>query len=638
MSDSFETHASDVRGGMHTGAGDINYTYYLLQSDSLGAAPRKQPADELRWLKQRFIKPVGLDKAREVLKASHTVFLYGLPGSGRIAAAKMLLWDLRDGGRQPHELVLQENGNGPSIDRSHVGDGDLVWLDLSQVAGTRWDEVHNELSSLRAMVQDRDAYLVVVLPDETAAHLGSTLARYRAEIQRPAVDEVLSRYLWAEDIPRPVPLPPLRFLDADRRMEEIPQYVGLISMARDESLEGSFVTWCEDAYQALFVQAQEVAEQVAELSSGPQRALLLAVAMLHEAHPDVIHQAGVDLLDAVAHPSGDDRLLERAPLDQRLKEIDAKVDSSDSVRFEKLDYDAAVRSYFWAHMPELRNPLQGWVKQTADSLDLSLRERTTLVKHFTEQCLTERYRPALVSLVEQWTAHPTTTRRMEAAALVVRRGLRDEKQGRSFRRQIYEWSQRDGLSERLAEVIIVACRDEMMATHPDEALVRLHHVARRERGDLARETLVGLVSGAPRLRRQMLTRLTDPRSEPGKWQRDVELFLEIADPEALTDPGRRNHALLAESTIRQQLTTGWSLVFSRRPYEVWTPSVRWWLRVAAADERHRHPLLDVLVRGGEEDAAVLARLYAMTREQEAWTALGDLIVQNINTVWEARIA
>ena len=632
MSDVFETHASGVHGGMHAGTGDINHAYYLPQADTPGTSPRKQPMDELRWLERRFVAPAGLGRARDVLEKSRTVFLDGLPGSGRIAAAKTLLWELRDGEREIHELLPQENA--PRINLGHIGDGDLTWLDLSQAAGARWDEVHDELSSLRATVHDRDARLVVVLPDATG-HLGSTLARYRVGIRRPPVDEVLSRYLLVEDIPRPVRFPRLRFLDADRRMEEVPRYVALIRSAREDHRDGAFMTWCEDAYQALFGQTEGVAAQLSELPAGRQRALLLAVAMLHEAHADVVHRAGIDLLDTVAHPPGDSPLLEHAPLGQRLEEIGAEVDSSGSVRFTKLDYDAAVRSYFWVHMPQLRDALESWMMRTADSSGLSAHDRTNLVERFTEQCLTARYRPTLVALVEQWTAQSTTIPRMEAAAAVVRRGLRDEEQGRHFRRQIYEWSRRDDLSDRLAEVIIAACRDEMMARHPDEALVRLHHVARRERGTRAWETLVALVGDALRFRRQMLTRLTD---SPGRWHRDIDLFLELADPQALTDRGRRDHALIAESTVREQLVTGWSVVFARRPYEVWAPRVRQWLQVATVAERHRRALLAILVRGGEEDARVLARLYAMTREREAWTSLGDLVVRNIDAVWEARTA
>ncbi|MEV5754675.1 hypothetical protein AB0L00_43290 [Actinoallomurus sp. NPDC052308] len=626
MSDSFEVHVSGTRGDVHTGTGDINSTHYLLQLDSPGRAPRKQPADELRWLSQRFVPPAGLGEARDVLEASRTVFLDGPPGSGRVAAAKMLLWELRNDAEQLHEVVLQGKEDASRINPDHVGDGDRVWLDLSQVDGQLWGEVHAELSSLRATVRQRDAYLVVVLPD-TVDDLGSTLAQYRVEIQRPAVGDVLSRYLMAEDIPQPTRLPPLRFLDTARRMDQIRKYVALIVRAREKDRESGFIAWCETADQALSGQEQDVATLVAGLTEGPPRALLLATAILHEAHADIVHRASASLLKTVEHPRDESPILVRDPLDHRLEEIGAELDSTGNVRFRKLDYDAAVRSYFWTHMPELHGHIQEWVRETVDMTDLTSRERENLVTWFTDQCLNERYRPALVSLVNQWTANPTTPRKMEAAAVVLQRGLQHEKQGRFFRRQIYEWSRITNLSDRLAEVIIVACRDEMMTKHPDEALVRLHHVARREHGTRARETLIQLVSGAPRLRRQMLNRLTDP-SEPGKWPADVDLFLELADPESLTDPGKRGHPLIAENSVRRQLTIGWALAFAQRPHEEWAPQVRRWLHVAAGNERYRHALLDVLIGGGAQRTSVLAHFYTMTREQCA--SLSGSVMQKIN--------
>ncbi|RFS87371.1 hypothetical protein D0T12_03835 [Actinomadura spongiicola] len=561
------------------------------------------------------------------------MLLDGLPGSGRTAAAKMLLWEVGCDGGQIHELLLQDSDNVPPIDHSHVGDGELVWMDLSHVDRPRWHEVRAELSSLRATVQDRDARLVLVLPDRTG-HPGSTLAPYHAEIQRPAVEEVLYRYLCVEEISWPVQPPPPRLLDADWRMADVPRYIELIRRARDEHRQGTFEQWCEDAYRALTGQVEDVATQVAGLATGRQRALLLAVAMLHNAHADVIHHAGAALLDTVDHPREESPILERAPLDVRLKEIGAELGSSGDVRFKKLDYDAAVRSYFWTFMPELHNALQAWIEQTADSQDLAYRERAHLIERFTEQCLNKRYRQALFSLVEKLTAAPTTRPKMEAAALILQRGLRDEKQGRAFRRKIYVWSRSTTLSTRLAEVIIAACRDEMMAKHPDEALVRLLHVARRERGTRARETLVEVADGAPRLRRQMLARLTEATPEAGKWPTDVDLFLDLADPEALTDPGRRDHALISEHAVRRQLAIGWTLVFTRRPCETWAPRVRPWLHVAAADQQHRHALLSILVRAGRGNATVLAQLYTMSREKESWALLSEPIIQLINTLRE----
>jgi len=630
VSDSPETHLSDIRGDVHTGNGDINKITNLVLSDSLLPSPRKQPADELQWLRQRFVEPPGLGKARDVLESSRTVFLDGPPGSGRTTAARMLLWELENGESHIHELLIEDNK--PYIDHDRVGDRDLVWLDLSMVTDTQWVDVQSELSSLRAKIHDRDAHLVVILP-ETPARLASPLAQYRVEIQRPAADDVLARYLLVEDIPRPLPLPRLDFLDVERSPEEVAEYVRLICRAREDNHEGGFRVWCEEALHAFSGHSQDVTTQVKVLSSGPQRALLLAVAMLHGAHLDVIHRAGTDLLTAVEHPSEETSLLERVPLDQRLAEIGAKIDSSERVWFEKLDYDRALRSYFWTRMPDIRDPLQKWVKRAVDSPDsYPPDELTHLIERFTEQCLSSRYLSKLASLVDEWTTHPTTPRKVEAAALMLQRGLRDERQNRFFRSKIYDWSQRDSLSDQLAEVIITACRDEMMVRHPDEALVRLHHVARRERGTHAHDTLIELAGRAPRLRRQLLNRVTHPHFSSGEWPRDVDLFLMVADPVALADPGPRDQALIADSAIRQRLATGWSQVFTKRGSEVWSPTVRRWLDVAATDARHRHALLEVLVCGGAAQPGVVTRLCTMTREREAWAPLGEAIRESLRTV------
>jgi hypothetical protein len=635
LSDSFNTTFSGTQEGIHVGSGPQT-NYFFKSSDSIGKRPRRQPEDELRWLYQRFSDPSNLGEARGILESFQTVFLDGPPGSGRVAAAKMLLWELRNDSEQIHELVLQDKEHTSRIDHDHVGDNDLVWLNLSQTEGPQWHEVHGELSALRATVRERGAHLVVILPGNVNG-LEPTLARYRVEIKPPRLDDALSRYLLVEGIPEGRHLPPLRFLEADRRMEDVAKYAELVVRAREEDRQGSFTAWCETAHRVLAGQEPDVATLVADLSEGQQRALLLAAAMLHEAHADVVHQAGALLLELVEHP--DDRpILLQAPLDQRLKEIDAELDSAGNVRFLKLNYDAAVRSYFWTHMPELHRPVQDWVERTVASADLTPGERADLVDRFTEQCLNERYRPTLISLVDQWTARPTTVEKMQAATLVLQRGLRDEEQGRFFRKQIYAWSTTNNLSDELAEVIIMACRDEMMAKYPDEALVRLHHVARRERGNRARETLVALVDRAPRLRRQMLNRLTNPRFGPGRWPIDVDLFLDLADPEALTKPGRNSRPLISRSIVRDQLSAGWALVFAQRPHDKWAPQAHRWLGAAVADETHRHALLGVLVEAGTGRTDVLAQLYAMTREQKPWISLSAPLIQKINTAQGARLA
>ena len=115
----------------------------------------------------------------------------------------------------------------------------------------------------------------------------------------------------------------------------------------------------------------------------------------------------------------------------------------------------------------------------------------------------------LTGLVEEYTKPHLSANRANAAALVLRSGLRSERCGRTFRRKIYLWSTNRGTSDQLAAVIVAACRDEIFATHPDEALVRLHHVARRNGRCEAHQALVELVGTDRRLLRQMLRRIAD---------------------------------------------------------------------------------------------------------------------------------
>jgi hypothetical protein len=636
LTDSVSPHVSGTYGAVHAGSGDL-FNYVISLADSKGRTPRKQAADDLRWLAQRFVHPAGFGRARDVLESRRTVFLDAPQGSGRIATAKMLLWELKPDAENVHELLPQDRESGSRLDLTHIGDGDRAWLDLSDADGPLWTEVHAELSSLRAAVHERAAHLVLVLPPEPK-DLRPESDQYRVRIERPPTQEVLRRYLRLAGIPQPGQLPAGQFPGDNQPLREIARYVQLVTDARERaSSQGDLATWCAAAYQAWRGQVTEVAALVATLSKGPQRALLLATAMLHGAHADSVHHAAASFLQTVEHPRDESPVLERATLGQRLSEINAELDASGNVRFTTLGYDQAVRTYFWTHLPELHDHIRDWVGETADSADLTPAEREGLVRRFTEQCLTERYQSTWVSLVRQCTAKHTPGK-MKAAALVLQRGLRDETHGRIFRQQIYQWSRLDDLSDQLAEVIIAACRDEMAVSHPDEALVRLHHVARREHGTRAREALVGLASGDRRFLRQMMNRLTDMSPERTRWPVDVDLFLELAVPTAFTEAGPRNHALIDDSGILRQLADGWSLAFASPSHEAWQPLAARWLDRAAKDGLHRHALLDLLVGRGEPRTDVLARLYAMTRGPELRPTISALLLQKINAAQGVQFA
>jgi hypothetical protein len=605
--------------GVQAGSGPQN-NYFLSLNDMVQSSLR-HAVDELQWLEERFLYPAGFGKAREVLATHRTVFLDAASGSGRIATAKMLLWELGRDSEQLYELHRQDGSGQRLLDTQNIGEGDRAWLNLSDVGGQLWAEVQGEFSSLRHAVQSRDAYLVIVVPSG-ARGLRPEFAQWRVWLDPPKYPQVLRRYLRVDSL-LPSPDHPLKFPDGRWPLRDIANYARLIWEAKEKAAgAGDFVAWCETAYLALSGQQTAVAELVAKAGQGSQRALMLATAMLHDAHASNIVFAANSLLSKVGRRDEERSALEETALGERLEGIKAELDASGVIRFKQIRYDSAVRTYFWTHFPELHTVLTEWVSELVDSKTLTPEERERLVTWFAEQCGGERYVSLWAPLVEQWTGKPTDPR-VKAATLVLRSGLDDERNSRAFRRQIYRWSCRDALPDALAQVIVAACHDQMAATHPDEALVRLHHVARRERGTTAREALLALVSGDRRFLRQILRRLTDP--EMVRRDLDVDLFLDIANPALLTDPGRRHRALIDDDMVRQQLTDGWGSAFARPSDDTWRSQAEHWLDHAATDLRHQHALLGVLVEASGQRTPVLARLYSMTRSTQPRSVISDVL-------------
>jgi hypothetical protein len=615
---------TDSRGPINTGSGD---QYNISLIDAKGRTPLRQAMDDLRELAQCFVYPRGFGKARDALDKHRTVFLHAPPGSGRSAAAKLLLRELGSSVKTLHQLLLQDKEQGKPLDFDSIGDGDYIWLDLTDTGGWSWSEIRGELSGLRYAILDHDAYLVAVLPDQ-ATPFGTELFEYRVQIAPPPLHHVLQRHLRVAGFPPSASLDELPFSRQNRPLRDVPEYVRLITEARDRAPGESALPGLFDiAFLALSGRQEEVRESIVKLAGGSQRALLLTVAMLHGAHADVIDYAAMSLLEKVNHPIGDCPLLERPALDERLREITAERDHSGNVRFKVLGYDSAVRSYFWIDMVGLRKAIQCWLEDVLDSSVLDQNDRDNLVRNFAEQCLNHRYKSILTGLVEEYTGQRRTRYRTIAAALILQCGLRAEQCGRFFRRQIYEWSRKESITDELAAVIVTACWDEISVTHPDEALVRLHNVARRKHGCGAHRALVELVSTDRRFLRQMLSRLTDPGRR--KWPVDPWLFLEIADPRIITHPGTRNHSLITEETVFSQLGVGWNLVFTDLENEHWGSHAYNWFWYAVHDDEHRHLLLDVLIHGAEHSPEVLARLYVMAREAEFSETIGSLVLEKI---------
>ena len=110
MTDLIVSAISNALGPVDTGSGDqTNNIYSVSLANPGGRTPRQHAADEFRELAWRFESPSGLATARQILKNYRTVFLHATPGSGRSAAARMLLRELAPN-EAIQQLILQEQG------------------------------------------------------------------------------------------------------------------------------------------------------------------------------------------------------------------------------------------------------------------------------------------------------------------------------------------------------------------------------------------------------------------------------------------------------------------------------------------------------------------------------------------------
>ncbi|MFI1023140.1 hypothetical protein [Streptomyces olivaceus] len=610
-----------------TGPGDVYIGTQLQDSDK--PAFRRIAEDQLRRLRYVLVAPPRMGEARAVLADTGTVILEGVPGSGRSAAARVLLHEHHRDSGVFHELLPGEQGELSLQDPTLVGTGDQLLLDLAAADDRRWAGAQADLPALRKAVHEQRAHLVVVMPYRGV--LDPDLQYCRVVLERPPGIGVLRRHLRLHGVPPEQYLRPdstvTGFLTANRPMREIAEFADLVRRAREAGQPGDgFGQWCEAARRARNDGRQEAAALVTKLREAPQRALMIAVSMLHGAHADVVHRATGQLLSALGPPPEGGSPLQHRDLAERLLEISAAATPDGQVRFERLDFDSAVRAHFWDHMPDLRPHLGTWAASVVELNDPHVVPvvRDGLVERVAGEYLRTGRADGLGALIEGWSTGGASRPRLEAAVHALTRGLADPVHARDLREQIYQWCAKRRLRGELAQVLVRVCADVLATSHPDQALVRLYHLARRERGTTrARQALCELVARSRRLHRVLLDRLARSDFSPA----NLGIFLQASDPELLTQRTGTSHTLVDEQGAQGSLTTCWHAVLTELPPPQWQAEVRRWLHWVAADPGpHGGLLLDLLVgaaqRCTEKRGEIFALLYACARDAER-TGPGD---------------
>jgi hypothetical protein len=631
------------QGAVHTGSGDIHFVDVHQGPEPERPVFRARAEDQLKWLRRVLVPPSGMGAARALLETTGTVVLDAPPGSGRTAAAQVLLREHRQDLGVFHELLPDEEDEPKLHDPALVGAGDRLLLMLGGADDRQWSAIRGDLPALRKAVLDQRAHLVVVMPH--GGFLEPDLQRYRVALERPSARQVFRRHLREHGLPYQQYMTPdpsvVKFLEADRPMDDIAAFADLVRRARDAAPSETYAQWCASALRARGSRRPEIAGRVAKQSSAPQRALLITVSMLHGAHADVVHRAAGVLLGALGPESDEGCLLTDQDLAERLKEISAEAGPAGQVRFKGLDEDQAVRAHVWDHLPDLRPHLGTWVERVVDLHGPQFDEgvKDSLVHRLAEQYLRTGHGDGLAALAERWGTRESAGRaRLDACFHALACGLQDPAHGRDFRARVYDWCRGSRTPQPFAGVLVRVCVDVIASRHPDQALLRLYYLARQESSPRrpALQALDDFVAGNRRLRRRLLARLARSGIEKG----DARVFLQVCDPVPLTDDTSASRALLEESEVRGFLAVGWQAVLAELPGAVWRPLATHWLhRAGEPSVTCGELLLDVLVdaagRCGRRRGQVFAALYATARTAEPTAPAGSgaatsaLLIQKI---------
>ncbi|MGH8886511.1 MAG: hypothetical protein ACRDYX_15310 [Egibacteraceae bacterium] len=622
----------DSEGPVNTGTGNqFNAPVYIFDQSRerlvrMGEL-RAVAYEHMRWLYPRFVEPRNYGQAQELLEDNGSVLLTGAPGSGRRAAAQMLLHDPSDMSGLIRELPDTSNSSGrPVLDSDAVDAGERLLLDLSISDESDKDNgtLLRQLGAYRAVVHERGARLVVVLPQSRTYHLDAELGPPPVEIGRPNGTEVFQQHLRGDGIRvgrEQLGIDDLPTLLGSAPMRDIAELARLVQDARKLEPVQAFSHWLGGALEALTQWSDKVAEQMKELASGQQRALLITTAMLSEAPADAVCGATSELLKTFKQPEDELPLLERKGFREQLAEIGAKANGAGRVSFTRLAYDRAVRTHFWTDYPDLREGFRDWVGTAISQSPLTSEDRDRMIISFAEQALRTDRPGDLRHLAEHWAKRTDPrwpSKLLPQAVRALERGLSHERYSFFFRRQLYTWSTAYNLSSDLAQVVVLVCSEVIAPTHPKQAVVRLHHIFRRRSdaaGEAAYDALLDLVDRDPRLCSYLLARVTRDRAthDPREVVPDTALFLELAGPDRLTAASLQMPPLIEDVTVRAQLVSGWRTVLAAPSSLRCAAQVRVWL-AACADDRFCDRLLDVLVNSCDGRYDVLSRLYVIARD------------------------
>lgn len=523
------------------------------------------PEEHFRWLKQRFVSPQGLAAVREKLRTNRGVLVVGKPGSGRRSTAKMLLSELSQDRRSFVEFVDPSFDAKSSLRGERLQYGVPHLLDLTHSPEEVVLKRQRELPGLLGALDERDAYLVVILPCSQGERLGQELAYYQVCLCRPDLFDVLRSHLEFEGVflPQPFQGPPELQEVLQGPVRHVAALAGRVVACSKDHPEWTVDQWLGAGLKAAGDDQREVAEQLGHegLISARNRGVLLAAALCAGASRDAVFFAAQELFAVLADLRGEQTRLEQDGYRKQLEDIEVHEDNNtQQLTFSRYGYAGAVRKHFWDNYPDLRAAFKTWVDRLTELDRLTRADCQELVDRYVEQSLRTGHVADVRELVEQWLdseGKKNRTRRMELATQALMAGVVDDR-GTPLRELLYKWSTTDALATRKAQILVQVCTSALADAFPDQALVRLHQRARREGSGVtpsAAEALRALGEKDENVLRSLIHRLAEGKE---RYEHpDLTLFRTMIDPAALARE-QGAHSLVSEPGVRQSLVRLWA--------------------------------------------------------------------------------
>ncbi|ACU76352.1 conserved hypothetical protein [Catenulispora acidiphila DSM 44928] len=614
-----------ARGNLHTGSGNQwNLTLHTAKvAVRRGAGAWSESTFE--HVNQCFFEPDGFQEIQAAIEEHKVVILKGIPGSGRRFAALKLLSKSQYSPGLFYAPVVG-SGDDESLSGLRIQRGDRVLVDLSTMDEAQFKMVAPEVQPFVETVQTARARSVIILPD--ACEPEPDWLKIVRPITRPDPVKAYRRHLksigvLADAIDGPAVHEHFRHAP----MADLTRLMLLVVEARDANPTLDDRAWTRVALEALRAGPKEVAAILKELKAGQQRALLLASSLFAGGSADGAWHAARVLLETLRYPKDPDLPLDRSDLQEQLALFGAGIDQHRHIQFHK-PLDAAIRAYMWDGYPALRNTLAEWIKALGKNWKWSLADAERVAARFGEQHLRTRQITSMAKLIADL-AGSEADEPIRQAFVLLELGLKHPDHGRGFRRQMWEWA-KNPPSDGLGEVLIRACVEVIGDTHPDQALVRLHHLARRSGriGEMACETLAVQLAQDRLLRliRLLLFRMVEHPND-----RDPAIFVHVIDPHLLIDWRGRARPLAAEPAVRTQLALAWRATLAKQP-RGWQEQLDSWL-IAAANRSGSELLLAILAEA-PDDLAARSRLHAAA---VAWAAarggawsVADALLERVN--------